>query len=157
MSLSKITNFIYHSYTHLFVTWTTSLLHSHQFSVLMSMEYLCMLGLRGAMGSCLGGGRWPQKSGKARMLNPGIDLVLAAAAQYSLGSWWGIQAPCLSNNLSIIIWWRSSVPSSSSSCWSSLWPGGASSLGAENNNKFRQLGLEVKGKQQVAKKEKRSC
>lgn len=104
----------------------------------MSIEYLCMLGLRGAMGSFPGGGRWPQKSGKARMLNPGIDLVLVAAARYSWGSCWGIQAPCLSSNLSIIIqWWDSSAPSTSSSCSSPLWTGGVSSLGAENNNDIR--------------------
>lgn len=112
----------------------------------MSIEYLCMLDMRGAMGSGPGGGRWPQKSGKARMLNSGIDLVLAAAAQYSLGSWCGIQALCLSSNLSIIVWWwDSSAPFSSSSCSSPFWPSGASSLGEEYNHMFRQLGSETKG------------
>lgn len=104
----------------------------------MSIEYLCMFGLRGTMGSCPAGGRWPQKSGKARMLNPGIDMVLVAAARYSLGSWWGIQAPCLSSNLSIIVqWWNSSAPSSSSSCSSPLWTEGASSLGAQKKKRFQ--------------------
>lgn len=102
------------------------------------MKYLCMLGLRGAICSCPGGGRWPQKSGKARTLNPGIDLVLVAVARYNLGSWWGMQGPCFSNNLSIMVeWWDSSAPSSSLSCSYSLWPGGPSlSLSAENK-KFK--------------------
>lgn len=106
----------------------------------MSIGYLCMLGLRGAMGSCPGGWRWPQKSGKARMLNPGIDLVLAAAARYSLGSWCRIQAPCLFNKLSIMVqWWNSSVPSSSISCSFPLRMEGASPLWEENNNRIRHL------------------
>lgn len=36
------------------------------------------------------------------MLNPGTDLVLAAAEQYNLGSWCGILVLCLSSNMSIM-------------------------------------------------------
>lgn len=96
---------------HNLLKWTAS-------SALKTSEYLWMWGLRGTMGSCPGGGRWPQKSGKARIPNPGIDLVLVAALRYVLGSWWGMQAPCLSNNRSIMVRWWDSSASGSSSDWS---------------------------------------
>ena len=106
--------------------------------VFMSMEYLCMLALRGTMGSCLAGGTWPQKSGKGRMLNPGIDLVWVATARYSWGSWCGIQAPCLFNNMSIMVHWgNSSPPSCSSVCSFPLRPGAPSPLWEKSNNKIK--------------------
>lgn len=92
--------------------------------------YLCMLDLRWAIDSGPCGGTWPQKSGKDKMLNPGTDLVLAAAEQYNLGSWCGILVLCLSSNMSIMTEWQKCSSSFSTSFSSPPFgPSGTSYLG----------------------------